>query len=99
IDAATIEALEQPVDSTVIPIGIATTTRAGRFHYVVRAGRNRDIEFRYVGSRRIGAATSYFRLRVAGTTSLEVNRSTVRNGESVLFSGEVRGQPIPSVGK
>ncbi len=58
IDLATIEASQRNADGVHAPIGLATTDRAGRFRYVVRATRNRDVTFRYAGSRRIGSAKS-----------------------------------------
>jgi hypothetical protein len=99
IEGATIEALEDRALGALFPIGLATTNRAGRFNYVLRAARNRDVQFRYSGSRRIGTATSKFRLRVRGTTSIAVDRATVRNGRSVGFSGRVATRPIPAAGK
>jgi hypothetical protein len=99
IDAATIEAAETRSDGTSVPIGLATTGRDGRFHYVVRASRNRALLFHYVGSRRIGAARAAFWLRVRARSSITVSRATVRNGEAVVFAGRVASRPLPPGGK
>jgi hypothetical protein len=99
IDAATIEAVETRSDGTTVPIGLATTGREGRFHYVVRATRNRALLFHYVGSRRIGAARAAFRLRVRATSSINVSRPTVSNGQVVIFTGRVVSRPLPPGGK
>jgi hypothetical protein len=99
IEAASIEALERRSDGNALPIGLATTDRSGRFHYVLKATHNRDVLFRYGGSRRIGSATAPFHLRVAGTTSISASLRKLRNGESVLFTGRVATRPIPAAGK
>ena len=75
IDGATIEALEKRLDGGVAPVGLATTGTDGKFHYVVRATRNREMLFRYGGSRRIGSATSDFTLLVPATSTIR-SRST-----------------------
>jgi hypothetical protein len=99
LDGASVEALEKRPDGALLPVGLATTNEFGGFRYVVRAIRNRALTFRYAGSRRIGAATARFRLRVPGTTSIRVNRKKVRNGQGVLFSGRVLTRPVPADGK
>jgi hypothetical protein len=99
IEAATVEALEKNLDGAILPIGLATTDLHGRFRYVVRARHNRDLLFRYGGSRRIAAATAAFRMRVPAFSSIGVNRRIVRNGQQVLFSGRVASRPLPPGGK
>jgi hypothetical protein len=99
IEGATVEARETRVDGTSVPVGIATTGVEGTFRYVVRAARNRNLVFRYPGSPRIAAATAEFRMRVRAASSLQVSRTTVRNGRSVLFNGRVISRPLPSIGK
>jgi hypothetical protein len=99
IEAATIEALEEPFDGTPLPIGLATTGADGRFRYILRATRNRDLLFKYAGSRRIGAATSPFELRVPAASTIRVNRKRVRNGQGVVFTGRVASRPLPITGK
>ncbi len=99
LDGATIEALQQRSDGTALPVGLATTSSAGRFRYVLRATRNRDLTFRYAGSRRIASASAPFHLHVPATTTIRVNKRSVRNGQSVLFAGRVRTRPLPVSGK
>jgi hypothetical protein len=99
IDAATVEAQQENADGAILPIGLATTGSNGRFHYVLRATRNRDVFFRYPGSRRIGATTAAFRMRVPAASSIEVDRPKVRNGQAVMFSGRVASRPLPGNGK
>jgi hypothetical protein len=99
IEGATIEALDTTTNGPALPVGLATTGPTGRFRYVVRARQNRDLLFRYAGSRRIGSAASVFRLRVRAASTIRANRSTVRNGQAVRFSGHVRSRPLPASGK
>jgi hypothetical protein len=99
IDLATVEASQRNADRTNTPIGLATTDRAGRFRYVLRAIRNRGVIFRYGGSRRIGSAKSLVRMRVPAASSIRVSRAKVRNGEGVKFSGRVATRPFPPGGK
>jgi hypothetical protein len=99
IEGATVEALETRADGTSMPVGIATTGYEGKFRYVIRAARNRKLVFRYPGSRKIAAATAEFRMRVRAASSLQVSRTTVWNGRSVLFDGRVISRPLPSIGK
>jgi hypothetical protein len=99
LEAATIEALEERPDGTSSPNGLATTRANGRFGYVLRATRNRELLFRYPGSRRIGAATALFDLEVPAASSIRVSRRNVRNGRAVVFAGRVRSRPLPVDGK
>ena len=99
LDGATIEAIEKRPDGSMLPTGLTTTNEYGGFRYLLRARRNRELIFRYPGSRRIGAATAKFRLRVPGTTSIRVSRRKIRNGQSVRFTGQVLTRPVPTNGK
>jgi len=99
IESATVEAVERRPDGTARAIGLVTTSRKGTFRYVLRASRNREVIFRYGGSRRIGSATALFHLRVAATTSITAGQHLVPNGQSVVFSGRVGSRPIPDGGK
>ena len=99
IEAGTIEALEERLYGTTLPIGLATTDRAGRFRYVLQASRNRNVLFRYGGSRRIGTTTARIQLRVRGSSSMAASKTKLRNGQSVLFAGRVVTRPIPDLGK
>jgi hypothetical protein len=99
IEGATIEALEKQADGALVAVGLATTGANGRFHYVVKAARNRDLIFRYGGSRRIGSAATGFLLLVPASTSIRPDRRRLLNGQQVLFTGRVRTRPLPSVGK
>jgi hypothetical protein len=40
-----------------------------------------------------------FEMRVSAATTVRVSRRRLRNGQTVTFSGRVRGLPVPSAGK
>ena len=83
----------------VAPVGLATTGTDGKFRYVVKATRNREIVFRYGGSRRIGSAATDFTLLVPADTTIRPDRHRLLNGQQVLFSGRVITRPLPLNGK
>jgi hypothetical protein len=99
IDGATIEAFEKGPQGGLVTVGLATTGADGKFHYVVKATRNRDLLFRYGGSRRIGATSSDFTLRVPAKTTIRSDRRRLLNGQQVIFGGRVITRPLPSTGK
>jgi hypothetical protein len=99
LDGATIEALERRPGGGVAPVGLATTGTDGKFDYVVKAIRNRDMLFRYGGSRRIGSATTDFTLLVPADTSIRPDRRRLLNGQQVRFIGRVATRPLPAAGK
>ncbi len=99
IEGATVEALEKQPGGTLTPKGVATTGTDGKFHFTVKATRNRDMLFRYGGSRRVGAATADFTMLVPADTSIRPDRSRLLNGHQVLFTGSVFTRPLPAQGK
>jgi hypothetical protein len=99
IEGATVEALEKKPGGEVTPVGLATTGTDGKFRYIVKAVRNRDLLFRYGGSRRIGSATTDFTLLVRADTLIRADRLRLLNGQRVLFAGQVTTRPLPAAGK
>jgi hypothetical protein len=99
IEGATIETLEKHPAGALTPVGVATTGTDGKFHYTVKAMRNRDMLFRYAGSPRIGSATTDFTMLVPANTSIRPDRRRLLNGQQVLFRGQVLTRPLPVQGK
>ena len=95
--AATVDVLD--ADSRDRLLGTVQTGLNGGFSYRLKATRSRGIRFRYHGSRRIGAAETVVRILVPAASTIQVDRSTVPNGDSVLFTGRVRTGPIPTAGE
>jgi hypothetical protein len=99
IDGGTIEALERQPYGGLTPIGLATTGTDGTFRYTLRALRNRDVVFRYGGSRRIGSTSADFTLLVPAASAIHADRARLFNGQRVRFTGRVTTRPLPPAGK
>jgi hypothetical protein len=78
---------------------VIETGASGRFVYRPRPGPSRTFRFRYDGTALIKPASAVARLSVAARSTLRVSRSSVRNGQSVRFSGRLAGRPLPDGGK
>jgi hypothetical protein len=76
-----------------------TTNPSGGFRYVLRGGPSRTIEIGFAGTRTSRPSGTSLAFRVAASTSLHVDRARVLNGDSVLFSGRLKGGRVPSAGK
>jgi hypothetical protein len=76
-----------------------TTDSAGRFVYEVEARSSRRFRFAYEGTATILPAGDEAELLVTATSTFAVRPGHVLNGESVWFSGRVRGRPLPEEGK
>lgn len=80
-------------------LGSVTSTGAGRFSYRAAAGPSRRIRFGYAGSATRRPAGGSALITVPAFSTLDVDRSSVHNGSSVLFSGRVAGGYYPPGGK
>jgi hypothetical protein len=72
---------------------------SGRFSYLVPAGPSRTLVLRYPGTATVSPATREVLLLVPASTTLRASRRFALNGETVTFSGRLRGEPIPNGGK
>lgn len=79
--------------------GSLRTDSEGRFVYRAPAGPSRRLRFAYHGTNVLGAAQAAQGLLVPAALTLRPDRRRLRNGETVLFSGRVRGLPVPALGK
>jgi hypothetical protein len=75
------------------------TSRTGRFTYRALRGPSRLVQFRYGGTATVRPRRSTVALLVRGSTSLDVGRHRVVNGDYVTFHGHLRGKPVPAEGK
>jgi hypothetical protein len=80
-------------------IGTVTTDGEGRYRYAAAGATNRTLRVAYAGTAAILPAEGRLELAVAATTQLRVDRSRLRNGQSVTFSGPVATLPTPAGGK
>ncbi len=81
------------------PVATLKTSASGRFSYLVPAGASRVLQFRYPGAPKIRAQTRVVNVRVRGSSTIRRDRKRVVNGETVTFSGRLRGGFLPASGK
>jgi 5-hydroxyisourate hydrolase-like protein (transthyretin family) len=80
------------------PIGTVQTNTRGRVRYKTPKGPARQLRFRYPGTPLMRGDNATIALRVQAKSSLTVSRRSVINGEYVMFSGRLKGQPVPAAG-
>lgn len=81
------------------PVSTLTTSRTGRFTYLVPAGPNRSVRFHYAGAPKIRPQTRNVDVRVRAASRMRSSRRSVVNGEAVTFRGRLQGGFVPSAGK
>jgi hypothetical protein len=98
---ATVTVLDRdPAGGDLRPIGSVETNAKGRFRHRALARRpSRAIRYSYAGTRTIRPAFRDVAIRVRAGLTLSVNRTWLLNGQSVVFSGRLRGRPLPRDGK
>jgi hypothetical protein len=84
---------DEQVDGTVM------TDARGRFVYPVQVRSSRRFRFVYPGTPTILPAEDTATLLVKGYSTISVEPNRILNGDSVLFSGQVKGRPLPEAGK
>lgn len=79
--------------------GSVTTNDRGRFSYAVEARASHRFRFVYPGTATILPVEDIASLLVKGRSTLSVKPRRIQNGDSVVFSGRVKGRPLPEAGK
>ncbi|MGN6216301.1 MAG: hypothetical protein ACTHN7_05005 [Solirubrobacterales bacterium] len=90
---------KEPVAGTEELEGAVTTDADGSFVYPVEARSSRQFRFVYEGTATILPVEDRATLLVKATSTFSVAPDHILNGESVTFSGRVRGRPLPAQGK
>jgi hypothetical protein len=90
---------KEPVDGTEELDDTVTTDADGRFAYSVEARSSHQFRFVYGGTATILPVEDQAIVRVKATSTFSVSADHVLNGDSVTFSGRVRGRPLPAKGK
>ena len=80
-------------------VGSVTTNANGRFSYKVEARASQSFRFVYPGTATILPVEDSATLLVKGTSTFTVKPKRVKNGDSVVFNGRVKGRPLPAAGK
>jgi hypothetical protein len=81
------------------PITSVMTDENGNFAYTAGKGMARTVRFQFAGTPTMRPAGSEVTLRVRAASTLKPSRRVLRNGESVVLRGRLRGRPVPSAGK
>jgi hypothetical protein len=71
----------------------------GRFEYLLPAGPSGSYRFRYPGSERYGPGQGELVTLVRAAVAFRASRHRARNGQTVVFSGRLRGAPVPAGGR
>lgn len=79
--------------------GTVTTGARGGFAYAVEARASHTFRFVYPGTATILPVEDTATLLVKASSTISVKPKDVLNGDSVTFSGRVRGRPLPEAGK
>ena len=80
-------------------IGAVTTNRSGAFSYTAPAGYSRKVTFRFRGLADYRRSEGNVDLLVPAAATIKSSKRQVANGQSVAFSGKLRGKPLPARGK
>jgi hypothetical protein len=80
-------------------VGTTTTGTEGRFKYPIDARASEAFRFVYGGTATRLPVDGGATVLVPGSSTFDVTRSRILNGQSVVFSGRVRGRPLPERGK
>lgn len=101
VQGATIDVAARPdlPGAAFQPVATLTTSRTGRFTYLVPAGTSRVLRFDYPGAAKIRPQTRGVEIRVRASSTIRSSRRSVVNGEAVTFSGRLRSGAIPPDGK
>lgn len=95
----TVRASKRVAGARAQTLGHTRADAQGRFEYLVGAGPSRAVEFVYEGDNVVKPSSALAHTLVPAAVQFGVNYSSVRNGDSVRFSGRLISRPIPRAGK
>jgi hypothetical protein len=89
---------DKTVGAAMVPVAEVTTDAQGTFRHVTTADRSRTIRFGYRARHADAefAHTTDIALAVIARVGLSTDRSLLRNGQAVRFSGTIAGAPSGS---
>jgi hypothetical protein len=99
VAGAAIAVYQQVPEEAETQIATLTTGADGSFAYEVEAASSQRMRFVYGGTATTLPSEGSAELLVHGASTLKVDRAHVANGDSVTFSGQVEGRPLPEKGK
>jgi hypothetical protein len=96
---AQVQVYSRPAEGSEQLEGAIATDDRGRFAYEVEARASHSFRFAYPGTATSLPVEDTATLLVEGDSSFTVTPKHVLNGDSVTFSGRIRGRPLPEGGK
>jgi len=75
------------------------TSKTGRFRYRVPTGPSRTLRFTYQGTNTIRPDSADQTQLTPASTTIRASRRTASIGQTITFSGRLKGKPIPKDGK
>jgi hypothetical protein len=81
------------------PPATLTTDSGGRFTYPITATESRHLTFAYNGAAHRQPARTRIDELVPASSTIHVSRRSLLNGDTVIFSGRLRGGELPERGK
>jgi hypothetical protein len=99
VAGASVAVYQQVPEESEAQVATLTTGSEGGFSYEAAAESSRRLRFVYSGTPTTLPAEGSAELLVHGTSTLKVKPAKVLNGHPVTFTGQVRGDPLPSQGK
>lgn len=97
---SSITVLEQPrTGGGFRSVGTLRSDSLGRFSHALGRGPSRTVLFRYEGTPLVKPATASARVAVPARTTIHTSRKSLRNGQSVRFTGRLATAPVPRGGK
>ncbi len=100
VGRAVVEVLERPrTEQAWRRAGAVRTDSSGRFSWRVAAGPSRHVRLAYDGDDLLLPASLEARVLVPAAGTLHAGRRRARNGQSVVFTGRLRGLPLPRGGR
>lgn len=99
LGGAQVQVFAIPKEGAEQQVATLTTDAEGKFGYEVAAAASQEVRFTYGGDSTHLPAEGMASLDVSGASSFKVNHDHLLNGQSVEFSGRVRGRPLPATGK
>ncbi len=100
VGGAVLDVFERPrTEAAWGRTGAVRSDGAGRFSYRLAAGSSRHVRFAYDGDDLLLPAGFEARILVPAAGTLKVNHRRVRNGRGVVFTGRLRGAPVPRAGR
>lgn len=88
-----------PSEGTEQLSGTVTTGASGHFAYAIKARVSQRLRFLYPGTPTVLPAEGTVSLLVKASSTFSVKPTQIVNGDSVIFSGRVKGRPLPEAGK